>query len=71
LSGEVRQYLEAHPIEFVPAGPGNPRGNGTDEGAFSRMKRAIGTIRLDTSSPMALGRSVLHAVISVYVKMRN
>ena len=71
LSDEVRQYLEAHHIEVVPAGPGNPKGNGTDEGAFSQMKRAIGTIRLDTSSPMALIRSVLSAVISVYVKMRN
>ena len=71
LSDEVRQYLEAHHIEVVPAGPGNPKGNGTDEGAFSQMKRAIGTIRLDTSSPLALVRSVLHSVISVYVKMRN
>jgi len=71
LSDEVRQYLEAHHIEVVPAGPGNPKGNGTDEGAFSQMKRAIGTIRLDTSSPLALVRSVLYAVISVYVKMRN
>ena len=71
LSDEVRQYLEAHHIEVVPAGPGNPKGNGTDEGAFSQMKRAIGTIRLDISSPMALVRSVLSAVVSVYVKMRN
>lgn len=71
LSDEVRQYLEAHHIEVVPAGPGNPKGNGTDEGAFSQMKRAIGTIRLDTSSPLALVTSVLSAVISVYVKMRN
>ena len=71
LSDEVRQYLEAHHIEVVPAGPGNPKGNGTDEGAFSHMKRTIGTIRLDTSSPMALVRSVLSVIISVYVKMRN
>jgi transposase-like protein len=71
LSDEVRQYLEARHIEIVPAGPGNPKGNGTDEGAFSQMKRTIGTIRLDTSSPIALARSVLHEVLSVYVKMRN
>ncbi len=71
LSDEVRQYLEARHIEVVPAGPGNPKGNGTDEGAFSQMKRTIGTIRLDTSSPIVLARSVLNAVLSVYVKMRN
>ena len=52
-------------IEVVPAGPGNPKENGTDEGAFSQMKRAIEIIRLDMSSPVALVRSVLSVVISV------
>ena len=35
------------------------------------MKRIIGTIRLDTSSPEALCKSVLEGIVSVYVKMRN
>jgi hypothetical protein len=51
LSEEVSTYLEAHDIEAVPAGPYNPKGNGTDEGAFSQMKRAIGIIRINQSSP--------------------
>jgi len=71
LSDEVRQYLEAHHIEIVPAGPANPKGNGTDEGAFSQMKKVIGVIRLDTSSPVALVKSVLNTIISVYVNLRN
>ncbi len=71
LSESVRTYLEAHEIETVPAGPGNPKGNGTDEGAFSQMKQAIGTIRLETSSRESLAKSVLHMMISLYVRMRN
>lgn len=71
LSDDVREYLQAHHIEIVPAGPGNPKGNGTDEGAFSQLKKTIGTIRLDTSSPIALAKSVLSVVVSVYVAMRN
>jgi hypothetical protein len=71
LSDEVREYLQAHHIEIVPVGPRNPKGNGTDEGAFSQLKKTIGTIRLDTSSPIALVKSVLGVVVSVYVTMRN
>jgi hypothetical protein len=71
LSEQVRTYLEAHEIETVPAGPGNPKGNGTDEGAFSQMKQTIGAIRLETSSRQSLAKSVLHMMISLYVKMRN
>jgi hypothetical protein len=71
LSEEIRKYLEAHDIEAVPAGPYNPKGNGTDEGAFSQMKRALGVIRLNLSSPMALARSVLEKLISLYIDMRN
>ena len=70
-SAEVQRYLNDLGIESVPAGPGNPKGNGTDEGAFSQMKKALGTIRLDSSSPKSLARSVLDALVSVYVYMRN
>lgn len=71
LSEEVKAYLKAYGIEMVPAGPRNPKGNGTDEGAFSQMKKAMGVIRLDTSSPQALGRSVLENLVSLYVVMKN
>jgi len=71
ISTQVQRYLNDLGIEPVPAGPGNPKGNGTDEGAFSQMKKALGTIRLDISSPKALARSVLDALVSVYVYMRN
>ena len=70
-SAAVKRYLNDLKIELVPAGPGNPKGNGTDEGAFSQMKKALGTICLDNSSARALARSVLEALISVYVYMRN
>ena len=71
LSEEVRKYLEGHGIEIVPAGPYNAKGNGTDEGAFSQMKQAIGVIRLDLSSPRELARSILEKLISLYIAMRN
>jgi hypothetical protein len=71
ISAQVQRYLNDLGIESVPAGPGNPKGNGTDEGAFSQMKKALGTIRLDISSPKALARSVLDVLVSVYVYMRN
>ena len=71
ISARVQRYLNDLGIEPVPAGPGNPKGNGTDEGAFSQMKKALGAIRLDISSPKALARSVLDALVSVYVYMRN
>jgi len=70
-SDKVAQYLKNHGIEPVPAGPANPKGNGTDEGAFSLMKRTFGEIRIDTSSPEALAKSILKKLISVYVIMRN
>ena len=59
LSESVNDYLRIHDIELVPTGPSNPKGNGTDEGAFSQMKRVIGTIHLDLSSPRSVARSVL------------
>jgi len=71
LSEEVREYLEGHGIEIVPAGPYNAKGNGTDEGAFSQMKQALGVIRLNLSSSRELARSVLEKLISVYIAMRN
>ena len=71
LSESVKNYLRIHDIELVPAGPSNPKGNGTDEGAFSQMKRIIGPIHLDLSSPESLAKSVLEKVISIYISMRN
>jgi hypothetical protein len=71
LSEEVGKYLEGHGIEIVAAGPYNAKGNGTDEGAFSQMKQALGVIRLNLSSPRELARSVLEKLVSVYISMRN
>jgi transposase len=71
LGEKTRNYLRMNCIELAPAGPANPKGNGTDEGAFSQMKQVPGTIRLDTSSPRALARSVLEKLICLYVTMRN
>lgn len=71
LSDAVQSYLDELGIKPVPAGPANPKGNGSDEGAFSHMKKAIGHIRLNNSSPKALARSVLEALVSVYIYMRN
>ena len=71
LSENAMDYIHAQGIELVAAGPANPKGNGTDEGAFSQMKKALGVIRLDMSSPKALAKSVLNALVSGYVYMRN
>ena len=71
LSEEVRTYLKAQEIELVAAGPYNPKGNGTDEGAFSQMKRVLGTLRVDASSRRSIARSALENVVSVYTAMRN
>ena len=71
LSGNTLGYLQTHGIELIPAGPYNPKGNGTDEGAFSQMKQALGAIRLDLSSPRSLARGVLEKLISLYITMRN
>jgi hypothetical protein len=71
LSEDAINYIQAQGIELVAAGPRNPKGNGTDEGAFSQMKKALGVICLDMSSEKALAKSVLNALISVYVYMRN
>lgn len=71
LSGQTLDYLKEHAIEVVPAGPGNPKGNGTDEGAFSQLKKVLGEIRLDLTSPRQLARCVLEKLIGVYITMRN
>jgi len=71
LSANTIDYIKAEGIELVAAGPRNPKGNGTDEGAFSQMKKALGTIHIDMSSPKALAKSVLNSLVSVYVYMRN
>jgi len=71
LSDASMNFLNSHDIKPVPAGPANPKGNGTIEGAFSQLKQVLGTIHLDTSSPEALAKSVLQTVVAVYVKMRN
>jgi hypothetical protein len=71
LSEKVRNYLKDNDIELVAVGPSNPKGNGTDEGAFSQMKQVLGEIKLDLSSPRALARCVLEKVISIYITMRN
>jgi hypothetical protein len=71
LSDRALAYLRKNDIEILPAGPANPKGNGTVESAFSGMEEVIGTIRLDTSSPHALAKGVLEKIASVYVTMRN
>lgn len=71
LSDEARAYLKRNDIEILPAGPGNPKGNGTCEGAFSEMKKVIGRINLQTSSPRELAKVILENIVSVYITMRN
>lgn len=71
MSDDVVEYIKSSGIEFVPVGPANPKGNGSLEGAFSQMKQVIGNIYIDTSSPESTAKSILDAIVSVYVKMRN
>ena len=71
LSDASMNFLDSRDIKIVPAGPGNPKGNGTIEGAFSQFKENVGPIHISTSSPEALATSILQTVVSVYIKMRN
>ena len=71
LSSESIRYFNRNDIKIMPAGPGNPKGNGTCEGAFSEMKDVIGEIQIETSSPREMARMILEKIVSVYVKMRN
>ncbi len=71
MSAEAQAYLNRHDIAILPAGPANPKGNGTVESAFSGMEKVIGTIRLSTASPRELAEGVLQKIVEVYVAMRN
>ncbi len=71
MGDTVDKYLTSCGIEMIPAGPGNPKGNGTDEGAFSQFKQTVGTIELNGSSLRELAQSVLETVVAIYIKMRN
>jgi len=71
LSDESRAYLELNDIEALPAGPANPKGNGTVEGAFSEIKEVISTIDLKTLSPRNLAKTILEKLVSIYIAMRN
>ena len=71
LSNASLNFLDSYNIKPVPAGPANPKGNGTIEGAFSQLKNIVGSIHIDTSSPDVLAKSVLQMVVAVYIKMRN
>jgi hypothetical protein len=71
LSDRAMDYLRRNDIEILPAGPGNPKGNGTSEGAFSDIKKVIGVINLKTSSPRELAKTILEKIISIYIIMRN
>lgn len=71
MSEEVLTWLKEHDIERVPVGPGNPKGNGTDEGAFSQLKEVLGNLELDGSTPELLAKSVLESMIAMYIIMRN
>ena len=71
MSDDVAKWLQDNGVERVPVGPGNPKGNGTDEGAFSQLKNVLGSLNVRTSSPEELGRDLLNMLVSVYIKMRN
>ena len=71
LACSTLDYLKHQDIEILPAGPANPKGNGTIEGAFSEMADVIGAIHLDTTSSQTLATSILAKIVSVYVIMRN
>ncbi len=71
LSEASMECLKNYGIKPIPAGPGNPKGNGSIEGAFSHLKKIMGSVNIDTSTPVTLAKSVLHAIVSIYIKMRN
>ena len=71
LSVQAIDYLNQNSIEMLPAGPANPKGNGTIEGAFSEMKTAIKRLDFKLSSPKDLARAILEKIVSIYVAMRN
>ena len=71
LSDQAVDYLKRNNIEMLPAGPANPKGNGTIEGAFSEMKGVIERLDFKLSSPKDLARAILEKIVSIYVAMRN
>ena len=71
MSDDVAKWLQDNGVERVPVGPGNPKGNGTDEGAFSQLKNVLGSLEVRTLSPEQLGSDILNMLVSVYIKMRN
>jgi hypothetical protein len=71
LSGIARGFLKSHDIEILPAGPANPKGNGSVEGAFSEMAEVIGAIHLDMTNPRSLAKSILEKIVAVYIALRN
>jgi hypothetical protein len=71
LSSSIRAYLKRNNIDILPVGPANPKGNGSAEAAFSGIKKVIGPIILDSSSPRELAKCVLEKIISIYIALRN
>ena len=71
LSVQAIDYLNQNNIEMLPAGPANPKGNGTIEGAFSEMKAMIKRLDFKLSSPKDLARAILEKIVSIYIAMRN
>ena len=71
LNGDVAAWMEKYDVEAVPAGPGNPKGNGVVEGSFGWLKRVIGEIRIDMSSKRAMAKSILELILNVYIKMQS
>jgi hypothetical protein len=71
LAGITLDYLKRHDIEILPAGPANPKGNGTVEGAFSEMAEVIGAMRFDTTSSLTLAKDILAKIVSVYIILRT
>jgi hypothetical protein len=71
LSDQAVDYLKRNQIEILPAGPGNPKGNGTCESAFSEMKGVVGRIHLETCSPRNLAKALLEKIVAIYIAMRN
>ncbi len=69
LNERLSLWLTRHDVQAVPAGPANPKGNGTVEGSFGWMKRIAGDIRIDMSSERSIAQSVLETIIDVYMKM--
>ena len=71
LSEAVTTYLDRHGIDAVPAGPANPKGNGSGETAIGQLKEALGEICIDMTDEDSIAHSVLTMLVGLYVRMRN